>query len=299
VFPNPSVLCAALAVATDRIALRAGSVVLPLHQLLRIVEEWAVVDNLCGGRTGISLATGWHTTDFVLAPGQYPERREYTMRCIPLLRRLWAGEGVLLPDGNGQPITVHPGPRPVSRSLPLWLTASGRPQTWDTAGQLRMNVLSATAGQTRTELADKIASYRQSYQSSSAVPGTAARGTVTLMAHTYVGADDDDAIRRVTRPLRAYLKSYVTQTAGSRDAQGRLASTLGAAEQDKLAEFALRRYLAWGSLLGSAQSCAKSLADLRDLGCDEVACFVDFGLGRDEVLSSLHRLAELRTDLAA
>jgi hypothetical protein len=39
------------------------------------------------------------------------------------------------------------------------------------------------------------------------------------------------------------------------------------------------------------------LADLRDLGCDEVACFVDFGLGREEVLAGLDRLAALRKDL--
>ena len=48
--PNPSVLAAALARETERIALRAGSVVLPLHHPVRVVEEWALVDNLSGGR---------------------------------------------------------------------------------------------------------------------------------------------------------------------------------------------------------------------------------------------------------
>src|SRR6185295_4692031 len=48
--PNPSVLAAALARETERIALRAGSVVLPLHHPVRVAEEWALVDNLSGGR---------------------------------------------------------------------------------------------------------------------------------------------------------------------------------------------------------------------------------------------------------
>src|SRR5258708_11832568 len=44
-YPNPAVLHAALAVVTERIHLRAGSVVLPLHSPLRVAEEWSLVDN--------------------------------------------------------------------------------------------------------------------------------------------------------------------------------------------------------------------------------------------------------------
>ena len=49
-YPNPSVVAAALAMVTERIELRAGSVILPLHNAARVAEEWAVVDNLSGGR---------------------------------------------------------------------------------------------------------------------------------------------------------------------------------------------------------------------------------------------------------
>ena len=67
-YPNPSVLSAALAPITRQINLRAGSVVLPLHNSVRVAEEWAIVDNLSGGRVGISFAPGWIPEDFVLAP---------------------------------------------------------------------------------------------------------------------------------------------------------------------------------------------------------------------------------------
>lgn len=275
VFPSPAVLSAAIAARTERIGVRAGSVVLPLHHPLRVVEDWAVVDNLSGGRIGVSIALGWHSADFVLAPGRYADRRQRAHGDIQLLRRLWAGEAVTLPDGTGVQTTVRPGPRPVSRELPLWLTASGGVDTWLTAGRLRTNVLAATAGHSREQLADKIARYRKMYDG----------GVVTLMAHTYVGTDDEDVARRVAAPLRRYLKSYVTSGAAQ------------TADPDLVAEFALRRYLAWGSLLGSPRTCATSLADLRDLGCDEVACLVDFGLERDDVLASLYRLADLRKGL--
>jgi len=52
-YPNPSVLSAALAMVTKRLRLRSGSVVLPLHNPIRVAEEWAVVDNLSQGRVGL------------------------------------------------------------------------------------------------------------------------------------------------------------------------------------------------------------------------------------------------------
>ena len=57
-YPNPSTLAAALAMVTERIRLRAGSVVWPLHHPIRVAEEWSVVDNLSNGRVDLSFATG-------------------------------------------------------------------------------------------------------------------------------------------------------------------------------------------------------------------------------------------------
>ncbi|MCF3122231.1 MULTISPECIES: MupA/Atu3671 family FMN-dependent luciferase-like monooxygenase [Streptomyces] len=291
VFPSPPVLSAALAVATERIGIRAGSVVLPLHHPLKVAEDWAVVDNLSHGRVGLSVATGWHSADFTLAPGHYEDRRNRTLNTIPELRRLWAGEAVEYPDGTGQPVAVVPQPRPVQDALPLWITTSGNPETWEAAGRLRAGVLGATVGQSRDELAEKIARYRAACAAAPDQSGTDAHGRVTLMAHTYVGADDAEVRRLAAAPLKTYLSSYLRQTAANRGGRG---EELTEEQTAMLTEFAFQRYLNWGSLLGSPGTCAKMLADLRDLGCDEVACFIDFGIGRDEVLAGLHRLAELR-----
>ncbi|MDQ3744190.1 MAG: LLM class flavin-dependent oxidoreductase, partial [Acidobacteriota bacterium] len=75
-YPNPAVLHAALATATRRVRLNAGSVVVPLHDPVRIAEEWAMVDNLSGGRVGISFASGWNPADFAFFPERYRNRQE-------------------------------------------------------------------------------------------------------------------------------------------------------------------------------------------------------------------------------
>ena len=297
VFPSPPVLSAALAAVTERIAVRAGSVVLPLHHPLRVVEDWSVVDNLSRGRVGISVATGWHSTDFVLAPDRFQGRRERALEQIPLLRRLWAGDEVEFVDGAGRTVAVRPAPRPCSDRLPLWLTTSGSPRTWEAAGRLRTNILGAASGQTREELADRIRLYREAYQAAPAQLGAIDQGTVTLMAHCYVGADRTDAVRRAGGPLRRYLRSYVSQTAANHD--GGPTAELTDEQTERLTSFAVRRHLAWGSMIGSPEDCGATLRDLRELGCDEVACLIDFGLGADDVLAGLYRLDELRKDLEA
>src|SRR5437773_21809 len=74
-YGSPSVTGAALAVVTKHVSIRAGSVVLPLQNPLRVAEEWSMIDNLSNGRVGMSVASGWHVNDFVLSPDTYHNRR--------------------------------------------------------------------------------------------------------------------------------------------------------------------------------------------------------------------------------
>jgi len=118
-YPNPSVLSAALAMITQHVQIRAGSLVLPLHSPVRVAEDWALVDNLSHGRVGISFATGWHEHDYVIAPANFEDRRELMFQNISLVRRLWAGEDVEIAGVGGKKVAVKTLPRPVQQELPF------------------------------------------------------------------------------------------------------------------------------------------------------------------------------------
>ena len=75
-YPNPSLTCAALAMITEHLQLRAGSLVMPLHNPARVAEEWSVVDNLSNGRIALAFASGWTIDDFVLSTESHASRRE-------------------------------------------------------------------------------------------------------------------------------------------------------------------------------------------------------------------------------
>lgn len=291
-YPNPSVIGAALAASTEHIHIRAGSVVLPLHNPLRIVEEWSVVDNISHGRVGISFASGWHANDFVLLPENYAQRREMMAQKTEVVRKLWRGESIQMKNGVGKEIDVQVFPRPIQSELPIWVTAGGSPETFRMAGATGSNLLTHLLGQSLEELAEKITLYRQAYQQQSVTGGT---GHVTLMLHTFVGQDDEEVRELVREPFCAYLKSSLNLIQA-------LAISLGYNDLNNLSDddmsvllgHAFDRYYHTSGLLGTPQSCLPLVNKLKEIGVDEIACLIDFGVDTDQVLEHLSYLDMLR-----
>ena len=305
-FPNPSLTSAALAMVTENVALRAGSVVGPLHHAARIAEEWAMVDNLSGGRVGVAFASGWQPRDFVLAPEAHG-RKELMFTTLDAVQALWAGEEVTFPGPAGQDYPVRTLPRPVQSALPIWLTAAGSPETFQEAGRRGAGVLTHFLGQSREELIEKIAIYRQAWKEA----GHEGQGHVTLMLHTFVG-DDVDAVKDIVRePMKSYLGSSLslvkgfanTWTAFKKRADGSTnvdvdLDSLTEEEMSGLLEYSFERYFEASGLFGDIDRALDVVDDLKGLGIDEIACLIDFGVDEDLTLEHLRHLNRVK-ELAA
>ncbi|GAA1681550.1 hypothetical protein GCM10009765_33350 [Fodinicola feengrottensis] len=284
-YPNPSVIGGLLAGITDRIAIRAGSVVLPLHDPLRVAEEWALVDNLSGGRVGVSFASGWHPRDFALAPDAYDQRKQAMLDGIDEVRRLWRGETVRRVGGDGTEVELGTFPRPVSPELPVWLTSARHPDTFRAAGEVGAGLLTHLLGHDIEELASKIALYRKAW----ADAGHPGEGRVAVMVHTYVGP----SAHKARQPLADYLKTSWDLLAGLADMRGDQLRSLPPDELDALVDRAVGRFAETAALIGTPEQAADTVARLADIGVDEVACLIDFGVGADDVLAGLDHLAEV------
>lgn len=291
-FPNPALLTAALAATTRHLRLRAGSVVLPLHHPVRVAEDWAVLDRLSGGRAELALASGWLPDDFIFAPEAYETRKAALQDGVGVLRQLWAGQGVPFRNGVGQTVDVRIRPVPSAGPLPLWLTATSSPETFELAGRLGCNVLTALNNQSPAELRENIARLRQAArQAGCPVP------KVALMLHCFVAGTDDEARAAVEPVLRDYLRSHAGLRADFVRRSG-LAQDMSGADLDSLIDLALERMMAQG-MIGSVNTCARRLAELGEWGVDEVAALVDFGLDADGVLTSVGALAQARKAASA
>jgi phthiocerol/phenolphthiocerol synthesis type-I polyketide synthase E len=292
-YPNPSVLSAGLAMVTERLQIRAGSVVLPLHDPIRVAEEWSVVDNLSRGRAGIAFASGFHPNDFVFSPASYPDRRAVMFDRIETVRRLWRGERVTVRGGAGNEIEVEIFPKPVQPELPVWITCANTPATFEDTGRIGANVLTSLIGLTPEVLADRIALYRDSRAKAGLDPRT---GQVAVMLHTFVGDDLAAVKEKVRAPFCDYLRSH-TELLTSLARSLHHSFDEGSFAKEDLEELLMmefERYFASGSLLGTPESCLAMVHRLRAIGVDEVCCLLDFGVDVPSVMDSLSHLATLR-----
>jgi natural product biosynthesis luciferase-like monooxygenase protein len=292
-YPNPSVTGAALAVATTRVQIRAGSVVAPLQHPLRIAEEWSVVDNLSGGRVGVSFASGWHAVDFALRPETYRDRRQLTLECAEQVRRLWRGESMAVVDGVGCRQQVRVYPPPIQRELPVWVTSAGQVETFRGAGRIGAGLLTHLLGQDVDDLAVKVREYRAEIAGRDGADGWP--GHVTLMVHTCLGDDQDEVRELVRAPLCDYLRSSLGLILGS-GLDGRRKIDPASLTTDDV-EFMVRRSFDRyfdGGLLGGVPKALRALERFEAAGVDEVACLIDFGLPAKVVLAGLEHLDRLR-----
>jgi phthiocerol/phenolphthiocerol synthesis type-I polyketide synthase D len=292
-YPNPAVLHAALARETTRVALRAGSVVVPLHDPLRIAEEWAMVDNLSDGRVGISAASGWNPDDFAFYPDRFAERHEAMERGVATLRRLWAGEPVEVSNGIGRRVQVRVQPRPRQPELPLWITAAGNPRTFSRAGELGANLLTHLLDHDVDRIAERIALYRRGRATQGHDPDG---GEVTVMLHTFVGSDLDAVREEAREPTCRWLEANIGllgSLAAGRGERIDLAA-LSADDREQFVGFLFERFFASRSLMGTPRSCLPLLERLAAVGVTEVACLLDFGPRSEQVLRHLPDLQEMK-----
>jgi len=203
-YPNPSVLGAAIAMATTRVTIRAGSVVLPLHDPVRVAEEWSVVDNLSGGRAEIAFSSGWHANDFVLAPQAYAERHTAFDEQMDRFLRLWHGESEQRTNGNGDRVSITVYPRPQRREIPLWLSGKSD-ATFVHATRRGMGVVTNFTGRRFLDLERRIALYRAEFVPSAHTPAP----RVGLMLHTFVNDDPDAVAHALDSSYAGYVRRHL------------------------------------------------------------------------------------------
>ena len=286
-YPEPCILGGVIANSTERIRIRPGSIVLPLQNPVRVAEQWSVVDNLSGGRVDISFARGWNPNDFVLAPDNYANRTQVMASGISTVQKLWRGESICLPNGNGKRTEIRIYPLPQQEELPTWITCTGGKERFIQAGAMGANILTALLFQSIEDLAEKITLYRKSRAMHGYDPSD---GHVTLMVHTFIDSEMDFVQSKVRKPFIDYLISSVHLWRNSSENLDNLTES----KREILLDYAFERYFHTAALFGTPSKCLQMVDQLKGIGVDEIACLIDFGIDTDSVLSNLEYLNQLR-----
>ena len=288
-YPNPAVTGAAAAVLTERLGIRAGSVVIPIQDPLRVAEEWSVVDNLSRGRAGVSFATGWNVNDFALEPESYRNRHDVMHERIETVQKLWRGETVSRRNGIGNEVDVRIFPKPYQPEIPIWITAQSDGSCVK-AGEIGANLLTNLNYHAFDQLRAKIRALSGGVHETSRVPrrrgGTGPRHGHGPQLRGRRGGHRESGQARLRRVLAYNLDLQSERARG-------MGLTVNSTEEDIqfIISRAAARMIDKVGLIGSPSQCLAQARLFAELGVDEVACLIDFGADYEHVMTSLGHIA--------
>ncbi|NJM32163.1 MAG: LLM class flavin-dependent oxidoreductase [Limnobacter sp.] len=290
--PNPALLAAAVARQTKRLRLCAGSCVLPLHHPARVAEEWALVDQLSGGRTGVAFASGWHVHDFIFQPGTVLTKEKSGMEKGIEQNPTICGKAkaVTFEDGRNNPVEIRTFPQPVQAEIPFWIAALGNPETFAHAGRINAGILTNFIDQDLEKLSGNIEVYRRARASADLDPNG---GKITVLIHTFLSETCQAAIDIARKPLTNYLASSLKLSQKTLNAQAE-SIELSQEDQDYLLASAVNRYIEKNALIGSPEKALGLINALSQIGVTEIACFIDFGIDASTILKHLPHIAHLK-----
>ena len=128
--PSPNIVAAALTQRTRRGKIVVLGNLLPLHRNpLRVAEEYAMIDNMSGGRLIAGLAIGGGPEAFNYNVPQ-PQARGQFWEAVDLIKRAWTEPGPFEHDGKYYPLRyVNLWPQPRQRPHPpIWIPGRAQPR---------------------------------------------------------------------------------------------------------------------------------------------------------------------------
>jgi len=227
---SPLVALSAFAARTERLRLATTSVLLPIHDPLRLAAEVAVLDQLSGGRALLGLGRGFQPAVFDAFGVDASAKRDRFDEALDAMLRAWSGAETA---AAGAP----PAPRPLQRPHPPLVVAAFGRQGLLQAARRGLPYL-ASPLESLEVLAENYALWREHLTAEPAV----ACPRVPVMRTVHVAADDAEAAR-VREALAAELPAAVTRASPvlARAAGGPLEARVVVGTRDQVRD-ALARY---------------------------------------------------------
>ncbi len=292
IYANSAVMASYLVPQTKNIRFRTAGVSLPLHHPAEVVEWWAMIDVLSGGRVDLGFGSGWNKPDFILSPDTFENRRDVWHERIPIVQKLWRGETLSFPGPGGVDVDVTVYPRPIQKELNVWLLVARSDDGFIYAGEHGYNIFTMLYGLSLDEMGKKIKLYRNARKKAGHDPET---GIVSLMLHTLVHEDMKTVENAVEEPFKNYIRSSLIAHAAAGIASNKAAvGELNEDEQDKIIDYAYQRYFKTGAVFGTVEDGRKVVDKAIQVGVNDIAFLVDFGVDYSVVMESLPYLKELK-----
>ena len=187
----PAVALAAGAARTERIRLTSAVTVLSSDDPVRVLQQFATLDLLSGGRAEIMAGRGSFIESFPLFGYDLDDYDELFEEKLLLLLQLIAQERVTWSGRHRAPIEgLGVYPRPLQDRLPVWIAVGGTPKSVARAGVLGLPLAVAIIGGEPARFAPLVRLYRDAAREGGHDPAAL---PVSINSHTYVAETSERA----------------------------------------------------------------------------------------------------------
>ncbi|HYY23995.1 MAG TPA: LLM class flavin-dependent oxidoreductase, partial [Candidatus Udaeobacter sp.] len=162
---SPPAVIAALGQRTRKIRLGPAVSVLPFHHPLVVAEEYALADNLCGGRLNFAIGSGFSPVEYKTFGMSMEEARERYWESFEVILKAWTQEEF---SHKGKFYQIENGSlymKPVQKPMPpTWVAASSN-ETLIKAGELGFSIMAIPFARSGNmlEVKEKIDLFTESY----------------------------------------------------------------------------------------------------------------------------------------
>jgi alkanesulfonate monooxygenase SsuD/methylene tetrahydromethanopterin reductase-like flavin-dependent oxidoreductase (luciferase family) len=206
---SPPMVIAALGQRTKKIRLGPAVSVLPLRHPLLVAEEYALADNLCGGRLNFAIGSGFSPVEYKTFGMSMEEARDRYWEAFDLILKAWTQEQF---SHQGKYYQIDDGSlymKPLQKPLPpTWIAASSD-ETLIRAGEMGFPVMGIPFVRSLSllEVKQKNDLFKNSYIQA----GHKEEPDIIVALHVYLHQREDGAVQPA-RPcferVVDYLKKY-------------------------------------------------------------------------------------------
>jgi natural product biosynthesis luciferase-like monooxygenase protein len=282
--PSPSVILSAASQRTKRMRLGAAVSLVPMHNPLRIAEEFAMVDLLSGGRVNFGAGRGMHPTEYAVFGSDWNTAQARLPEALDIIIKAWTGGEF---EWRGEHYQKFPKlnvyPKPVQKPHPpIYVTANKDPESFQMVGRRGHHLMTLPWIATNEIQRPRVEQYLDALRQGG---HTTEDKEVFTMYPIYVAESDAQARAEVVEHWhrwRAFALAALNLDPAT-EAYQRVSAHL---EYDAMVRDCR-------GVFGGAESCARVLQRITEVvGTTHIGLTFHFGgLAQEKVLQSMERFA--------
>jgi alkanesulfonate monooxygenase SsuD/methylene tetrahydromethanopterin reductase-like flavin-dependent oxidoreductase (luciferase family) len=255
---SPPMIIAALGQRTKKIRLGPAISVLPFHHPLIVAEEYALADNLCGGRLNFAIGSGFSPLEYKTFGMSMEEARERYWEACDVILKAWRREEFSHQGKFYQIENFSLWMKPVQKPMPPTWVAASSDETLIKAGELGFATMGIPFVRSDNILGVKAKNdlFKESYFRA----GHKEDPDIIVALHVCLQRSEEDAVK-LARPHFARVVDYLKTSRRP----GAKVPDFDIIKSEKLALFT------------TPENAVAILKEYENIGVTHVICMVNFG----------------------